>query len=96
MCLLEHWQQAHTDMIMELVCIRPGYIWPAQVLQSEHQLPLCSDEGIAFCAGWCCTTTRIDRKQCVRAAFGVLGSAKIVLHIPAGCLRQAGAYPCPT
>ncbi|WIA17384.1 hypothetical protein OEZ85_014242 [Tetradesmus obliquus] len=38
-------------MLMELVCIRPGYIWPAQVLQSEHQLPLCSDEGIAFCAG---------------------------------------------
>ncbi|KAF6259367.1 hypothetical protein COO60DRAFT_1017425 [Scenedesmus sp. NREL 46B-D3] len=35
---------------MESVCIRPGYVWPAHVLHTGQQLPLCNDEGIALCA----------------------------------------------
>jgi hypothetical protein len=85
MCLFEYWQQAHPDTMMELVCIRPRYVWPAQVLQQERELPLCSEEGIALCAGRC-TTTRFGQEQRVRAidsALGCLGPSLTFIAVPA-------------
>lgn len=48
---------------MESVCIRPGYVWPAHVLHTGEQLPLCNDEGIALCAGECFCSTAASRHE---------------------------------